>query len=82
VQVDILVTTRDAHGNALGHGGDKVEIIPNGGRTRTCAPLREAETCVDQGDGTYADRFILIGNTVSVAIKLNGVPLSGSPFVP
>jgi hypothetical protein len=82
VQVDIQVTTRDAQGNPLGHGGDRVEIIPNGGRTRTCQPLNQAETCVDKGDGTYADRFILIGNTVTVEIKLNGVPLSGSPFTP
>jgi hypothetical protein len=82
VQVDVLVTTRDAQGNPLKHGGDKVEIIPNGGRTRTCAPIREADSCVDREDGTYIDRFIVIGNTVSVAIRLNGQPLSGSPFVP
>lgn len=82
VQVDVLVTTRDAQGNPLKHGGDKVEIIPNGGRTRTCAPIREADSCVDRQDGTYIDRFIVIGNTVSVAIRLNGQPLSGSPFVP
>jgi hypothetical protein len=82
VQVDIEVTTRDALGNPLGHGGDQVEIIPNGGATRRCAPLPEAKSCVDKRDGTYVDRFILIGNTVSVVIKLNGVPLSGSPFVP
>jgi hypothetical protein len=82
VQVDIEVTTRDAQGNPLGHGGDRVEIVPNGGQTRTCEPLNQAKTCVDKGDGTYADRFILIGNTVTVVIRLNGVPLAGSPFTP
>ena len=82
VQVDIVVTTRDAQGNLLGHGGDQVEIVPNGGPTRTCEPLSQAETCVDKGDGTYADRFILVGSDVSVAIRLNGQPLAGSPFTP
>jgi hypothetical protein len=82
VQVDVVVTTRDAQGNLLGHGGDQVEIIPNGGRPRTCEPLREAESCVDKGDGTYADRFILVATDVSVAIRLNGQPLAGSPYNP
>ena len=81
IQVDIEVVARDAQGNPLGHGGDRVEIIPNGGQTRTCKPLNQADTCVDKGDGTYADRFILIGNSVSVVIRLNGAPLAGSPFV-
>ena len=82
VQVDIVVTTRDAQGNLLGHGGDLVEIIPNGGPPRTCAPLGQAETCVDKGDGTYADRFILVATSISVVIRLNGVSLAGSPFTP
>jgi hypothetical protein len=82
VQVDVVVTTRDAQGNLLGHGGDQVEIIPNGGAPRTCAPLSEARTCVDKGDGTYADRFILVATSVSVAVRLNGRPLAGSPFTP
>jgi len=82
VQVDIEVTTRDAQGNLLGHGGDRVEIITNDSQTRTCAPPNQAKTCVDKGDGTYVDRFILIANTVSVVIRLNGVPLAGSPFSP
>jgi hypothetical protein len=82
VQVDIVVTTRDAHGNLLGHGGDQVEIIPNGGAPRTCAPVGQAETCVDQGDGTYVDRFILVATSISVGIRLNGVPIAGSPFTP
>jgi hypothetical protein len=82
VQVDVVVTARDAQGNPVGHGGDDVEIIPNGGGVRTCEPISQARTCVDKGDGTYVDRFILIGNSVSVVIRLNGTPLSGSPFVP
>jgi len=73
VQVDVLVTARDALGNPVGHGGDQVLISPNGGPPRTA---------VDNGDGTYADRFIIVANEVSVAITLNGVPLAGSPFTP
>jgi hypothetical protein len=73
VQVDVLVTTRDAQGNLLGHGGDQVLISPNGGPARTA---------VDNGDGTYSDRFLIVAGTVSVAITLNGVPLAGSPFIP
>jgi Filamin/ABP280 repeat len=82
VQVDVVVTTRDAQGNPLNHGGDEVEIIPNGGRPRTCAPVQQAQTCVDRENGTYVDRFIVLGNSISVAIRLNGNPLSGSPFTP
>jgi hypothetical protein len=73
VQVDVVVTTRDAQGNLLGRGGDLVQVIPNGG------PARAA---IDNGDGTYSDRFFMLAGSVSVEIILNGVPLAGSPFTP
>ena len=73
VQVDVLVTTRDAQGNPLGRGGDQVLISPNGGPARTA---------VDNGDGTYVDRFLIVAGNVSVAITLNGVQIAGSPFTP
>jgi hypothetical protein len=73
VQVDVVVTTRDAQGNLLGRGGDLVQVIPNGG------PARAAN---DNGDGTYTDRFFMLAGSVSVEIILNGVPLAGSPFTP
>jgi hypothetical protein len=80
VAVNVEVTTRDAQGNLLGHGGDQVQIIPNGGSPRTCA--NNGSTCQDNGDGTYTDAFVLITDVVSVAVVLNGVPIAGSPFVP
>jgi adhesin/invasin len=73
IAVQVLVTVRDAQGNLVGHGGDRVTVIPNGGEPRTAE---------DHGDGTYTDQFVLVGSSVSVAISLNGVPLAGSPFNP
>lgn len=83
VQVDVLVTTRDAQGNPLGRGGNLVQIAANGGAPRSCAPPDGNEqTCLDNGDGTYSDSFIIIAGTVTVDISLNGVPLGGSPYTP
>jgi hypothetical protein len=70
-QFDILVTTRDAQGNLIGRGGEQVQIQVNSG------PLR---TAVDNGDGTYSDSFVTIGSRPTIAITLNGVPISGNPF--
>jgi hypothetical protein len=82
VQVDVLVTVRDAQGNPVGRGGDVVQISANGSAPRTCVvDPQTTNQCRDNGDGTYSDRFILIANGVSVDITLNGVPLAGSPFV-
>ena len=39
-------------------------------------------TCVDNGDGTYSDSFVIIAGEVTVNITLNGAPISGSPFTP
>ena len=69
--IDVVVTTRDAHGNLLGHGGDRVQVQVNGGQ------LRDA---VDRGDGIYTDSVFAGFGVSSVAILLNGVPIAGSPF--
>jgi hypothetical protein len=71
--VTVEVTTRDAHGNLLGRGGDLVQIQVNGG------PPRNAQ---DRGDGTYYDEFVTVALTIEIAITLNGVPLAGSPYRP
>lgn len=72
-RVDILVTTRDAHGNVLGRGGERVEIQVNGS---------PRPSPVDRGDGTYSDSFSTLNPNLEIAIALNGVPISGSPFRP
>ncbi len=81
VRIDVLVTVRDAQGNVVGHGGDLVQISANGSAPRSCAPPDgRDDTCLDNGDGTYTDAFILIADDVTVDISVNGVPISGSPF--
>jgi hypothetical protein len=83
VQVDVLVTVRDAQGNPVGHGGDQVQISANGNTPRSCAPPDgDPQTCVDNGDGTYSDSFVIIADEVTVEITVNGVPISGSPYRP
>ena len=69
--VDAVVTTRDAQGNLLGHGGDLVQVQWNGG------PPGNA---IDRGDGTYFDQFFAGFGGASAAISLNGVPIAGSPY--
>jgi hypothetical protein len=81
VRIDVLITVRDAQGNQVGHGGDEIRISANGGAPRSCAPQdNDDTTCLDNGDGTYSDAFIIIAGAVTVDITLNGVPISGSPF--
>ena len=81
VQVTVRVTVRDAQSNLVGRGGDVVRISANGGVPRTCVPDPQGPNhCLDNGDGTYLDQFIIIGSDVTVTISLNGVPLRGSPF--
>jgi len=83
VRIDVVVTVRDAQGNRVRQGGDQVQISANGGAPRTCAPADEnAQTCVDNGDGTYTDAFIIIADDVTVDIQVNGTPIAGSPFHP
>lgn len=73
-EITILVTTRDAQGNLLGRGGDRVQVQVNGG-----VVVRDAD---DNGDGTYSDRFITILSSLTIVITLNGVEISGNPFRP
>jgi Filamin/ABP280 repeat len=70
IQVNVVVTTRDSQGNAVGHGGDHVSIQRN-----DAGPV----AANDQGDGTYSySAPIAFGQTLM--IFLNGVPIVGSPF--
>ena len=69
---NVLVTTKDAEGNSLGRGGDGVEVQVDGNTT----PVS------DNGDGTYSSPFLTFNSRPSVAVWLNGVPISGGPFHP
>ena len=71
--INVVVTSRDAHGNPLGHGGDLVQVQLNGG---------EVPNTVDRGDGTYTNSFFAGFGAASVAVLLNGVSIAGSPFSP
>jgi hypothetical protein len=71
--LNVVVTTRDAHGNLLGRGGDEVQVRINGGD-----PL----TLPDRDNGTYSATIGVGFGSVSVAILLNGDPIAGSPFRP
>jgi hypothetical protein len=83
VRIDVQITVRDAQGNQVGHGGDEILISANESAPRSCAPPDGNEaTCVDNGDGTYVDAFVIIAGEVTVNITLNGTPISGSPFTP
>lgn len=70
--IDIVVTTRDAQGNLLNHGGDLVQVHVEGG----------TRTAFDNGNGTYTDSFVIFNSAPEIAITLNGVPILGSPFRP
>jgi hypothetical protein len=69
--IDVVVTARDAQGNATGRGGDAVLISVNGS-----SPVR----ATDNGNGTYTASIATFGFQFSVAITLNGGVISGSPF--
>jgi hypothetical protein len=70
----VLVTVRDGQGNLVGRGGDRVEVSVNG---------QDVTSAVrDNGDGTYGFSIFAFANEFSVAIKLNGQPIQGSPFTP
>jgi hypothetical protein len=71
--IEITVTTKDAQGNLLGRGGDRVQVQLNDGAVRDAT---------DNGDGTYSDAFVTIAFDIRITITLNGVPLTGSPFFP
>jgi hypothetical protein len=69
--VNAVVTTRDAHGNLLGRGGDHVQVQWNSN------PPQDA---TDNGDGTYSRSDFIGFGGVTATILLNGVPIAGSPF--
>lgn len=72
-QIEASVTTRDAQGNLLGHGGDRVEILVDGSPTNVR----------DNGNGTYTmERVITLNPNPEVSITLNGASIAGSPFRP
>ncbi len=69
--IHVSVTAKDAQGNPVGRGGDAVDITVNG-----IGPVG----ATDQGNGTYQASLGVFGGPFSVAITLNGAPVSGSPF--
>jgi hypothetical protein len=74
IEIEIRVTTRDAEGNPLGRGGERVQIQLEGSDV-----LRDAR---DNGDGTYSDAFTVVLSNPRIIILLNGQPISGSPYGP
>jgi hypothetical protein len=73
-RVNVEVTVRDAQGNSVARGGDRVRIQVNG--------LPRGVDPVDHGNGTYTDVFITLTPDPVVAITLNDVPIAGSPYRP
>lgn len=71
--IDAVVTTRDAQGNTLGHGGDSVEI-----QLDNLAP----QAAFDNGNGTYTSSIPTFTADHTVRITVNGSPIAGSPFTP
>lgn len=67
----VLVSTQDAQGNVLRHGGDHVQVQPIGG------DIRDAQ---DVGDGTYISRFASLNPDQKSNIFLNGDALPGNPY--
>jgi hypothetical protein len=67
----VLVSTQDAQGNVLRHGGDHVQVEPIGG------DVRDAQ---DVGDGTYISRFASLNPDQKSNIFLNGDALPGNPY--
>ncbi len=73
-EITILVTARDAQGNLVGHGGDRVQLQIEGSDV-----MRDAQ---DNGDGTYSDQFVIVLSNPRIFITLNGEQISGSPYGP
>jgi len=76
IPINIVVQARDAYGNPLSVGGEVV-IVTVTGKNPTW-PMR----ATDMGDGTYTASYTPSrkGND-KVYITMNGVPISGSPFI-
>jgi adhesin/invasin len=75
--VHITVTTADALGNPVGHGGSQVTITVRRDNDDVAAPV-----VTDVGDGTYTATWSpqSTGNHYKVSITLNGTEIKGSPF--
>lgn len=74
---NITIRAADAFGNAHTTGGyaGKFAVTVTGANSAT--PAVE-----DNGDGTYATRYFrLLGGADTVAIRLDGVAIKGSPYV-
>jgi len=69
--IAMRVTARDAQGNSVGAGGDRLEVSIDGGDVRRLD---------DNGDGTYSAAFISFSPSHTLGITLNGSPIQGSPF--
>jgi hypothetical protein len=71
----IVVQARDAYGNPLSVGGETVVVSVSG--DNEVGPI----TVTDEGDGTYRAEYTPDRTgTDSVAITMNGTPISGSPL--
>jgi len=72
---DILIQARDDLGNALGSGGETVEVEVSGANTVA------AFSATDNGDGTYSAGYTpTVAGVDNVAITLNGTAIGGSPY--
>jgi hypothetical protein len=72
---DIVVQARDGNGNPLTSGGATVVVTISG--ANAVGPI----TATDMGDGTYSASYTpAVAGTDSVAITMDGTPISGSPF--
>ena len=73
-QIPVRVTVRDAEGNVRAGVSDVVEVQVSG--------IPTVLTAQSNGDGVYTTSFPppSLGD-VPVAIRLNGTPINGSPFV-
>ncbi len=75
--VHITVTTADAHGNPVGHGGSQVTITVRRDNDVVAVPA-----VTDVGDGTYTATWTVqsTANDYRVSITLNGTEIKDSPF--
>lgn len=70
----ITVTARDALGNALRGGGDRVVVTVRGANTAT-------PEVKDNADATYTARYSpRVVGVDEIEVTLNGEPIPGSPF--
>lgn len=71
---EIVMRARDAHGNALESGGDRVKVSVRGAN-------RVTPDVVDGGDGTYRASYTpTVAGTDQISITVNGAAINGSPF--